>query len=117
MTEKWFSLVNVNVIFNIIFFDYVKEWSCLCDTSGGGGVYSRFLSYRGVHSRGGGGGFIQSITVIRTCFSFLDILCFSVSFGSYSDKIIRLSQSFIFQKMRYILKSTDKFLQYLLGTA
>ena len=30
MTETWFSLVNVNVIFNIIF-DCVKEWSCLCD--------------------------------------------------------------------------------------
>ena len=45
-----FSLVNVNVIFNIIFFDYVKEWSCLCDIfftySGGWG------GGRGVHSRG-----------------------------------------------------------------
>ena len=64
MTEKCFSLVNVNVIFNIIFFDYVKEWSCLCDIffrySGGGGgrsfeggVYWRFLPFRrGIHSRG-----------------------------------------------------------------
>ena len=39
-----------------------------------------------------------------------------MSFVSYSDKIIRLSQLFIFQEMKYILKSTDKFPQYLLGT-
>ena len=39
-----------------------------------------------------------------------------MSFVSYSDKIIRLSQLFIFQEMKYILKSADKFLQYLLGT-
>ena len=53
--------------------------------------------------------------LIRTCFSFfLDILCFSMSFASYSDKIIGLSQLFIFQEMKYISKSTDKFLQYLL---
>ena len=46
MTEKYFSLVNVNVIFNIIF-DYVKEWSCLCDIffrySGGGGLGGAFI--------------------------------------------------------------------------
>ena len=64
----------------MIFFDYVKEWSCLCDIffrySGGGGGGGR----RGVHSKeafvdgfyllGGRsfeGAFIQSITVIRTC--------------------------------------------------
>ena len=46
--------------------------------------------------------------LVRTCFSFLDILCFSMPFASYSDKIIRLSQLFIFQEMRYISKSTDK---------
>ena len=38
-------------------------------------------------------------------FQFLNILCFSVSFVSYSDKIIGPSQLFIFQEMRYILKS------------
>ena len=66
MTEKYFSLVNVNVIFNIIFFDYVKEWRCLCDIffrySGGGG--------RGFRGALIWGAFIQSIMVIRTCFSF-----------------------------------------------
>ena len=51
MTEKYFSLVNVNVIFNIIFFDYVKEWSCLCDIffrcSGGGGGEGEGMFIRG----------------------------------------------------------------------
>ena len=76
MTEKYFSLVNV--IFNIIFFDYVKEWSCLCDiffrySGGGGGVHSKGAFIDGFYLLGGRsfeGAFIQSITVIRTCFSF-----------------------------------------------
>ena len=50
MTEKYFSLVNVNVIFNIIFFDYVKEWSCLCDM---------FFRYSGGGGGGRGGAFIR----------------------------------------------------------
>ena len=56
MTEKYFSLVNVNVIFNIIFFDYVKEWSCLCDI---------FFRYSG----GGGGEFIRGGRLL-TVFTF-----------------------------------------------
>ena len=83
MTEKYFSLVNVNVIFNIIFFDYVKEWSCFCDIffrySGGGGAFIRGGPFNkgafidGFYLLGGRsfeGAFIQSNTVIRTCFSF-----------------------------------------------
>ena len=46
MTEKYFSLVNVNVIFNIIFFDYIKECDIFSRYSGGGGG-------------GGGGAFID----------------------------------------------------------
>ena len=83
MTEKYFSLVNVKVIFNIIFFDYVKELTdsviSSLDTVGEGGVFIRggrlnkgafidgfYLSGR----RSFEGAFIQSIRVIRTCFSF-----------------------------------------------
>ena len=39
MTEKYFSLVNVNVIFNIIFFDYVAaSVISSSDTLGGEGA-------------------------------------------------------------------------------
>ena len=58
------------------------------------------------------GAFIQSITVIRTCFRFWIFYVFQCHLFP-----IHLSQLVIFQEMRYILKSTDKFPQYLLGTA
>ena len=79
-----------------------------------GGVYWRFLPFRGAFIRGG---VYSKHYGNQDLFWFLDILCSSMSFVSYSDKIICLSQLFIFQEMRYILKSTDKFPQYLLGTA
>ena len=64
------------------------------------------------------GAFIQSITVIRTCFSFGIFYVLKCRLFPIQMKlIIRLSQLSIFQEMRYILKSTDKFPQYLLGTA